>query len=116
MDLQAQITLMKSYLDNAEKKLQSLQHGKKVSGARVRSNLMKLKTSSHTMRKHVMEFSKSLPTKSRVKVSPVEPTSDEEIPPPPVLKRETTTLTGEETKPKKKRAPRKKAIKKEITE
>ena len=116
MDMQAQITLMKSYLDCAEKELTSLKNGKKVSWARVRSNLMKLKTLSHTIRKHVMEFSKSLPTKTRVKVKPTELTSidDEELPPPPELLRETTTVTGDEV-PKKKRASRaKKPIEKEI--
>ena len=112
MDMEAQITLMKFYLDNAEKELASLKNGKKVSGARVRVNLMKLKKSSHTMRKNVMELSKSLPTKPRVKKTSVEP-EDEELPPPPVLKRETKTLSGEEEPKKKPRAPRKKPVKKE---
>ena len=115
-NLTQQFAELTSLVNQSQTELQSLQNGKKASAPRIRASLQKIKTVAQAMRGEVMTFTKDLPTKSRTKVTPVEPTSDEEPPPPPILKRETTTLTGEETKPKKPRAPRKKAIKKETVE
>jgi hypothetical protein len=99
--LEKQMAVMRVYLDTAEKELASLKNGKKASSARVRKQLQSLKTESHSMRKCVMEYTKSLPTKSRVKKKPIEttpttkdePIEKEELPEPPKLVRETTKRT-----------------------
>ena len=109
-NLTQQFAELQSLVNQAQTELLSLLQGRKASAPRIRASLQKIKTVAQAMRGDVMTFTKDLPTKSRTKVTPVEPTSDEEPPPPPVLKRESTTMTGEE-EPKKKRAPRKKAIK-----
>ena len=108
--LTQQFAELKSLVNQASSELQSLQGGRKASAPRIRASLQKIKTVAQAMRGEVMNFTKELPTKSRVKVNPVE-AEDEPIPEPPVLKRETTTMTGEEDPKKKPRAPRKKAIK-----
>ena len=112
-NLTQQFAELQSLVSQAQTELLSLQNGKKASAPRVRASLQKIKTVAQAMRGDVMTFTKDLPTKSRTKVAPVE--TEDEPPPPPVLVRETTTMTGEE-EPKKKRVPRKKPIKKEITE
>ena len=64
-----------------------LQAGKKSSSAKIRSNLMKVKSASHTLRKDVITFQKALPTKKRVKVEPVEPIAEPVIEPETPVKK-----------------------------
>ena len=72
MNLQSQILSMKQYINDAEEQLAQLQAGRKSSSAKIRSNLMKVKAASHTLRRDVITFQKALPTKKRAKVIPVE--------------------------------------------
>ena len=65
--LSESITILKSQLESAEKEIQALQLGKKASSSRARKSLMSVKTGSHDLRKQIMGFAKSLPTKSRIK-------------------------------------------------
>ena len=70
--LSEQIMLMKNELEAAEREIKSLEGGRKASAARARKSLQSLKNSSHGLRKSIVEHTKSLPTKSRVRKSPEE--------------------------------------------
>ena len=103
--LEQQMTVMKNYLENAEKELISLKGGKKASAARVRKQLQALKTESHLMRKNIMEHTKAMPVKPRVKKESKETveeeskeTIEETMPPAPVLKREMTSTPVKKTR------------------
>ena len=86
------INEIRMQLDTAEKEILSLEGGRKASAARARKSLQIIKGLAHTMRKDIVEFSRSLPVKKREPAVPaVEPKAEE---------------------PK---APRKRASKKEIT-
>lgn len=65
--LERQIQELRLHLDSAESEVKSLKSGRKASSARVRKSLQNIKVGSHSMRKSVMEYTKSLPTKTRAK-------------------------------------------------
>jgi hypothetical protein len=67
MSLSEQIAIMKNQLEEAENHVKSLENGRKSSSAKARSNLMKIKSQSHQLRKSVMQHTKNLPVKSRAK-------------------------------------------------
>jgi hypothetical protein len=58
---------MKNQLIEAETHVKSLENGRKSASAKARSNLMRIKSQSHQLRKSVMEHTKTLPVKSRGK-------------------------------------------------
>ena len=78
------IASLRTMVDMCESELKSLEAGKKTSSVRARKCLQDIKMTSHAMRKDVTDFTKSLPTKSRVPkiAAPVEP---ESLPVPPVV-------------------------------
>ena len=72
------ISEIKMQLEVAEKEIASLQGGRKASAARARKSLQIIKGLAHTLRKNIVEFSRSLPTKKRAGVeagpiAPIEP-------------------------------------------
>ena len=87
MSLTEQILIMKEYINDAEQQLTQLQAGRKSSSSRIRSNLMKVKSASHTLRKDVITFQKALPTKKRTKIIPVEPVAEVVIEPETPVKK-----------------------------
>jgi len=100
--LQEQIVQLRQNLDDAETHIKSLEAGRKSSTSKGRASLMKIKQQSHQIRKDIMAFQKSLPTKSRVKKEPepVEPEVKEPEEPmpisPPKLKRSRTKKVAKE--------------------
>ena len=56
---------LKTLLGQTENELNSLLAGKKASAPRMRASLQKIKSVSHSMRAVVMDYTKSLPVKSR---------------------------------------------------
>ena len=56
---------IKMQLEIAEKKIASLEGGRKASAARARKCLQIIKGLSHTLRKQIVEYSKGLPVKTR---------------------------------------------------
>ena len=65
--LSQQLAIMRSQLDEAETHVKSLEAGRKSAASKARSNLMRIKSQSHQLRKSVMEHTKTLPVKSRGK-------------------------------------------------
>jgi len=63
--LNEQINEIKTHLLVAESELNELVAGKKVSAGRVRKSLQQIKKLSHLLRKSIVDFTKSLPTKKR---------------------------------------------------
>ena len=59
------INEIKMQLEVAEKEIASLEGGRKASAARARKSLQIIKGLSHALRKHIVEYSKGLPTKKR---------------------------------------------------
>ena len=59
------ISEIRMQLDTAEREITSLESGRKASAARARKSLQIIKGLSHTLRKNIVEFSRSLPTKKR---------------------------------------------------
>ena len=104
MSLSEQILLMKQDLENVERELKSLEGGRKASAPRARKSLQNLKTSSHALRKQIVEHTKSLPIKKRTKKEPVQ--NPEDFKPEPAPEQEPAP---EEPKASTKKAkPRKK--------
>mgnify|MGYP006901903743 CR=1 FL=1 len=73
MTLLEAIAGIKTEVDNLERETKSLESGRKASASRARKSLQNIKTKAHGMRKDIMDFQKSLPTKPRVKAPPLEP-------------------------------------------
>ena len=92
--LSQQLAIMRNQLDEAETHVKSLEAGRKSSSAKARSNLMKIKSQSHELRKAVMSHTKTIPVKSRAKKEAGVPIEATEVIEPVVVK--------------KKRSPRKK--------
>ena len=71
------INEIRMQLDTAEREITSLEGGRKASAARARKALQIIKGLSHALRKQVVEYSRSLPTKKRGEVEvvaePIEP-------------------------------------------
>ena len=69
------INEIKMQLDIAEKEIVSLEGGRKASAARARKALQIIEGLSHTLRKQIVEYSRSLPIKKREAIEPpTEPT------------------------------------------
>jgi hypothetical protein len=102
--LSTNLAVLKTLIGQCETELLALQSGRKASAPRVRASLQKIKALAHSMRAGVMDFTKELPTKTRVKkdVTPI----DDDLPPPPMLER-----TESEAPVKKTRVSRKKPVK-----
>ena len=73
MSLSESITSLRTMLDTCENEIKSLESGRKASSARARKSLQDIKTSCHSLRKEITEYTRNLPIKSRVKkvVEPV---------------------------------------------
>lgn len=107
--IEQELMVLQAHLDAARAENASLQGGKKASAARVRANLMKLKNGSHNIRKTVMDFSKTIPVKSRVKKTAA---IADELPEIIPLERQETVPVETAPKPKPKPKPKtKKPIK-----
>lgn len=65
--LSTSITELRQLLDQTESEIKSLEGGRKASSARARKSLQSIKSSSHALRKSIMEHTKALPTKSKAK-------------------------------------------------
>ena len=104
MSLSEQILLMKQDLENVEKELKSLEGGRKASAPRARKSLQSLKTSSHALRKQIVEHTKSLPVKSRTKKEVVEEPPTPTPTPEPEVEQPKATSSKKKAKPKKKDA------------
>ena len=65
--LSESITSLKTMLQNAEKEIKLLESGRKSSAPRARKSLQNIKTTSHILRKSIMEHMRKIPVKSRVK-------------------------------------------------
>ena len=63
MSLNEQINEIKTHIFVAESELNSLVAGKKASAGRTRKSLQQIKKLSHALRKAIVEFTKTLPTK-----------------------------------------------------
>ncbi len=63
--LSESINEIKTHILVAESELNSLIAGKKASASRTRKSLQEVKKLSHLLRKGIVEFTKSLPTKKR---------------------------------------------------
>ena len=79
------INEIRMQLETAERELASLENGRKASAARARKALQIIKGLSHALRKQVVEYSRSLPTKKRGEaveaVEAVAPTEPEPVAP-----------------------------------
>ena len=76
------ISEIRMQLEVAEKEIASLEGGRKASAARARKSLQIIKGLAHTLRKQIVEFSRSLPVKKRA--GEVEPEVEPEVPVPTV--------------------------------
>ena len=65
MSLNEQINEIKTHIFVAESELNDLIAGKKASASRVRKSLQQIKKLSHLLRKAIVDFTKTLPTKKR---------------------------------------------------
>ena len=65
MSLKEKVNEIRLQLDATEKEIASLEGGRKASAARARKSLQLIKSLSHTLRKQIVEYTKSLPTKRR---------------------------------------------------
>lgn len=65
MSLNEQINEIKTHMLVAESELNSLVTGTKASASRCRKSLQQIKKLSHLLRKAIVEFTKTLPTKKR---------------------------------------------------
>ena len=85
MSFKNDITLLHSYVDEAELHLIKLESGTKASSSKARVALLKIKVISHQLRKDITSKLKELPTKSRKKPEPVtvEPEQQPDIEPEP---------------------------------
>lgn len=72
MNLQDEISVLKNNITIIEKEWESLQSGRKSAAPKLRANLMSIKKQCHNLRSKTTEFTKNLPTKTRVKKEPVE--------------------------------------------
>lgn len=74
------LSSLKSHVSTLETELADLMKGRKASSARARKLLQTLKTTSHTMRKQVVEHVKTMPVKTKTKVVSVVPEVVPEVP------------------------------------
>ena len=105
-DIEDLVKQLRCHLDVAESEIKALKGGRKASSARSRKSLQQLKTGSHALRSEIMNFTKSMPTKTRKPKAEVK-TENDELPPPPELKREETNSVKELEVPVKKTRTRK---------
>ena len=105
-ELKQQIESLKVQLSDAERYINHLINGKKSAGVESRSALSDLGKTANTLRKSVLTFRESLPTKTRVKKVPIAEVVEviEEMPAPPVppvLERESTVVKVKKPRAKK---------------
>ena len=98
MTLNDKLIQMQANLESAKTHIADLEKGRKASSSKARSELMKVKKMSHDLRKQCIVSQKSIPVKSRVKVTPTtsEPIS---IPVPEVIAPVPETPEVPETRP-----------------
>lgn len=85
--LSTSITELRQLLDQTESEIKSLEGGRKASSARARKSLQSIKSSSHALRKSIMEHTKALPTKSKAKKVEAEVVAEPESVPEPQKKK-----------------------------
>lgn len=107
MSLQEQFANLKSTMDIAEKELNMLNSGRKSSAPRLRKSLMDLKKNSHSLRSATTEYTRSLPTKTRVKKESKE---EPKVETPNDLPANNLKPELQSPKPKKKRQVKKKDV------
>ena len=90
------INEIKMQLEIAEKEIASLEGGRKASAARARKALQISEGLSHTLRKQIVEYSRSLPVKKRETIEPPTEATEATEPTVPTV-----------PKPKAPKAPRK---------
>lgn len=117
MSLADQLAQIKASITEAESELTLLNSGRKVSASRVRKQLQKVKQQSQVLRKSVIDYTKGLPTKSRVKPDPEKsnfvsdtPTDAPSTLIEPTTEPELTDATSTMSKPKKKRIAKSKKV------
>ena len=64
--LQDHLNVLRQHVDTSERELNTLIAGRKVSSARLCKSLMVIKSTSHAMRTATTDFTKTLPTKTKV--------------------------------------------------
>ena len=72
MALNEQLTQLQLHFDMAKAHISELESGKKAASAKARSALQKCKTICHELRKQCVEHVKTIPVKTRVKITPTE--------------------------------------------
>jgi hypothetical protein len=78
------MSALRTYMDNTEKELGSLQGGRKASASRARKGLQQIKALCHVMRKDVVDYVRTLPTKKKNAMpesAPPESEPEEPVPP-----------------------------------
>ena len=65
--LDLKVNELQTYINQAGSEIKNLQGGRKAAAPRARQALQKVKSTSHELRANIMEYVKSLPTKSRTK-------------------------------------------------
>ncbi len=78
-DLVVQLQL---HLNSAKEHVAQLEAGRKVSSAKCRSDMMKIRNLANDVRKGCLISQKSIPVKKRVKVTPIEPAVEVPAPEP----------------------------------
>lgn len=96
MTLNDQIIQLEFNLKMAKEHIAELEAGRKSSSAKARTALQKIKVLAHELRKGCITTQKTIPVKSRVKITPTEPVVAEPV-----------TEPVEEIKPKPAKKPRK---------
>ena len=64
-DLTNNLASLKLYLNELENELTNLKNGRKVASGKSRKILQNIKTTSHTMRKQIVDYVKTLPIKKK---------------------------------------------------
>ena len=82
MTLNDQILQIQMNLDQAKEHIVQLEAGRKASSAKARTALQKIKVLAHELRKACITTQKTIPVKSRVKITPTEPVVAEPVLPP----------------------------------
>ena len=104
--LNEQITEIKTHIFVAESELNSLVAGKKASASRVRKSLQQIKKLSHLLRKAIVEFTKTLPTKKRaLSPKPVETAEPKTTDTPKPVETKESFALKKKTTPKKPKKP-----------
>jgi len=108
-DIQQLCNELQLHLDMVKSELSDLDSGKKSAGPRARKSLQTIKATSQRLRGDIIQKTKSIPTRPRIRKAP--PVDIEDLMPdePPVLERQETNSIEElvEEPPMKKKTSRK---------